>query len=248
MADTDTWMPLYIGDYLGDTRHLSTLEHGAYLLLLMYAWTHEGQLPGNLDRLRRITGVTPKEWKNSWPTLEEFFATSEEGFRHGRIDREIARQQDKITKRRAAANTRWAKQTDSKSNANASGLHKQKPMNAYENQNQNQNQKEERENNTPPLNAAREPTPHGSLAFSGGIVRVNHREFAEWGKVYHGIPDLRATLTSLDVWIEEAAAADHTVPQRWRRMVTSMLDKKHQEWLAEVRRGEADEHTLNGPC
>ena len=36
----NAYMPFYVGDYLGDTSHLSTIEHGAYMLLLMHYWCH----------------------------------------------------------------------------------------------------------------------------------------------------------------------------------------------------------------
>lgn len=39
------YMPLYTGDYLRDTRHLSPLRHGVYLLALMHCWDSKGPMP-----------------------------------------------------------------------------------------------------------------------------------------------------------------------------------------------------------
>lgn len=80
-------MPLYVGDYLADTRHLSTLEHGAYLLLLMHYW-QTGSLPTKDDQLARIAGLTLDEWSNGRSTMAAFF---EEGWRHKRVEFELAK-------------------------------------------------------------------------------------------------------------------------------------------------------------
>lgn len=105
------WMPLYIADYLADTGHLTTVEHGAYMLLIMHYWQHDG-LPSDEHKLARITRMTIAEWSAARDTLADLF---EEGWRHGRIDREIAAARETMAKRSAAgkagASARYGKRT-----------------------------------------------------------------------------------------------------------------------------------------
>jgi uncharacterized protein YdaU (DUF1376 family) len=91
-------MPLYVGDYLGDTGHLSTVEHGAYLLLMMHYW-RKGELPDDDKQLAAITKMPLRQWLASRDTLQAFF---HDGWQHKRIDGELSRMQ-KATDKRAAA-------------------------------------------------------------------------------------------------------------------------------------------------
>jgi uncharacterized protein YdaU (DUF1376 family) len=81
------WMPLYVGDYLGDTGHLTTAQHGAYLLLMMHYW-RKGELPDDDRQLSKITKLPLKTWCEYRPTLQDFFY---EGWKHKRIDAELER-------------------------------------------------------------------------------------------------------------------------------------------------------------
>jgi uncharacterized protein YdaU (DUF1376 family) len=81
------WMPLYVGDYLGDTGHLTTAQHGAYLLLMMHYW-RKGELPDDDRQLSKITKLPLRTWCEYRPTLQDFFY---EGWKHKRIDAELAR-------------------------------------------------------------------------------------------------------------------------------------------------------------
>ena len=92
------WMPLYIANYLADTGHLTTVEHGAYLLLIMHYWQHGG-LPTDEHKLARICRMTIAEWSAARDTLADFF---QDGWRHGRIDEEITAAQQTMAKRSAA--------------------------------------------------------------------------------------------------------------------------------------------------
>ncbi len=125
MKSVEAWMPLYVADYLKDTRHLSTEEHGAYLLLLMTAWTSDGALPADDDRLRRLTGMDPKNWKASRGVLLEFFTRDGDTWRHKRVDAELAAAAEhaerRSSKARAAAEARWGQSPkDAPSNAPSS--------------------------------------------------------------------------------------------------------------------------------
>lgn len=92
-------MPLYIADYLRDTRKLTTAEHGAYLLLIMEYWT-SGELPDDDRQLARIVGMSAGEWKRARPNVEGFFL---DGWRHKRIDAELAKSAEISSKRSASA-------------------------------------------------------------------------------------------------------------------------------------------------
>jgi uncharacterized protein YdaU (DUF1376 family) len=92
------WMPLYVGDYLGDTGHLTTAQHGAYLLLMMHYW-RKGELPDDDRQLSKITKLPLRTWCEYRPTLQDFF---HEGWKHKRIDAELARMM-RVSEKRAVA-------------------------------------------------------------------------------------------------------------------------------------------------
>ncbi|HLX16597.1 MAG TPA: DUF1376 domain-containing protein [Bradyrhizobium sp.] len=92
------WMPLYVGDYLGDTGHLTTAQHGAYLLLMMHYW-RKGELPDDDRQLSKITKLPLKTWCEYRSTLQDFFHS---GWRHKRIDAELERML-RVSEKRAIA-------------------------------------------------------------------------------------------------------------------------------------------------
>lgn len=92
------WMPIYWGDYLRDTRHLTRAQHGSYLLLIAHYWT-TGNLPDDDAQLANIAGATPAEWKTDKRVLQPLF---HDGWKHKRIDRELRHNMEVREKRRAA--------------------------------------------------------------------------------------------------------------------------------------------------
>lgn len=125
-------MPVFIGDYLADTMHLSTEQHGAYLLLLFHLW-RRGSLHDDDGTLAQITGLNSTAWSQARPVLAEFFQIHDGLWRHGRVERERtrveAKQLSNSKQAKLAAARRWSKHalllpgiienTDAVSNADA---------------------------------------------------------------------------------------------------------------------------------
>jgi len=105
-------MPLYIRDYLGDTMHLTTQEHGAYMLIIMAMWLAGGSLTTDPSQLARIARMSPKEWAQISPTIMRFFKFRHDEMTHSRISAELAKSQKIISVRSTAgkrgAEKRWA--------------------------------------------------------------------------------------------------------------------------------------------
>jgi uncharacterized protein YdaU (DUF1376 family) len=80
-SKVDIWMPLSIGDYLADTSHLDTTQHGAYLLLLMHYW-RKGPLPNDPVQLANIAKLSKEDWNMNQSVLLEFFHVGEDGLLH----------------------------------------------------------------------------------------------------------------------------------------------------------------------
>jgi uncharacterized protein YdaU (DUF1376 family) len=109
----DAWMPLWIGSYLADTMKLTTLQHGAYLLLLIAYWRERGPLVDDDEELSSTIKASAKEWKTLRPKLERFFTIEAGVWRHGRADQELAKALQHKTaataKAKAGADARWKK-------------------------------------------------------------------------------------------------------------------------------------------
>lgn len=102
----DLWMPLNVGDYLADTGHLSTTQHGAYLLLIMHYWRKK-ELPTDDKQLAAIAKLPLRIWLDMKETIQAFFF---DGWRHKRIEAEIQRRNE-VSEKRAIAGSKGGSRT-----------------------------------------------------------------------------------------------------------------------------------------
>ena len=129
MSKKDLWMPLYVGEYLADTGHLTTTQHGAYLLLLMHYW-RKRELPTDDKQLAAIAKLPLRIWLDIKETIQAFFY---DGWRHKRVELEFQRRME-VSEKRAAAGAKGGSRTQLKhfmneANASVCSSMKQVPSN-----------------------------------------------------------------------------------------------------------------------
>ena len=105
-------MPLYISDYIGDTMHLTTEQHGAYLLLLMAAWRRGGHVPDDPAQLAQIARMSVDRWQSHAAAIVLPMFTHRDGmFWHKRVEAEIEAAKANVHKKSragaAGAAARW---------------------------------------------------------------------------------------------------------------------------------------------
>lgn len=100
------YYPHHIGDYRRDTAHLSILEHGAYRLLLDEYYVSARPLPSDLPTLCRITRALSRAERDAVAhILRTYFQPTPEGYRHKRVEAELATYQERLDQAHSAART-----------------------------------------------------------------------------------------------------------------------------------------------
>jgi uncharacterized protein YdaU (DUF1376 family) len=103
MSEKEPYLPLFCGDFIGDTTHLSQKEIGQYILLLMAMWRNGGVLPDDPRRLKRMARGTISD------AVMNYFTPGEGGITQKRLKKEFKYVQERNAKQAANANARWLK-------------------------------------------------------------------------------------------------------------------------------------------
>lgn len=94
------WYPRNISAYRDDTQHLTTLEHGAYTLLLDEYYQTRKPLPDNDQALANIVKMPLLEWLAIATRIRSFFK-QKKGWLHQKRANDTLNDQDRRAKNRS---------------------------------------------------------------------------------------------------------------------------------------------------
>jgi uncharacterized protein YdaU (DUF1376 family) len=168
---TAPFMQLYVADYIGDTLHLTTEQHGAYLLLLMAMWRTGGTLPNEEHKLARIVGLSPARWRRVGGDVLAFFDVTDEQITQKRLMKEIEKVKEKSAKRaEAGAKGGAAKALKDKETAVATAT--VLPQHSSDIRDQTLEREEDKNKNSSPPALRPDEKEAGGRAFENGFEEV----------------------------------------------------------------------------
>lgn len=99
-------MPLDVPAYLADTTHLSTAQHGAYLLILMAMWQHGGALADDERILAGFAKLSIDRWRKIGPPIRTLMKAVVNGkLSQNRLSIELGKVVERVEKNRASGST-----------------------------------------------------------------------------------------------------------------------------------------------
>jgi len=189
----------HLGDYAKDAGHLDMLEHGAYSMLMDRYYATEAGIP-DADVYRVTRAKSAAEKAAAKRVLTEFFTLTDGVWIKGRIEREIAKFQDKQAKAKRSANARWnpnEPQCEGNANACADGMRTHSEGNAPRARTSHQ---------TPDTSKAKSPDGDSSAAVAadpgipecphGDIIAAYHRMLPSLIRVREWTPERQKILRS----------------------------------------------------
>lgn len=115
-------MPWYPRDFASSTRGWPLAARALYRELLDAQWDLGG-LPADDKTLRKLAGISLKDWRVSWRFVVEKFSICSDGKRrNARLETHRSKELERIEKRRKAANDRWDAKRGGNANASADGM------------------------------------------------------------------------------------------------------------------------------
>ncbi len=218
------YMPLYISDYMADAAHLSTVEHGAYLLLIMTYWQKGEPFRANdertlNERLARVVRMSNEEWERIRPTIAEFFQINATEWSHKRIEIELSKFRDKSDKAKAAG------KASAQRRLNGRSTDVQRTFNHTDTDTDT-----DTEEKIKPSCAEQAPAPAVEITFplvGEGEYHVTTSQSAEWGRLFPAV-DVRQELREMRAWLQanpKRRKKESGIP----RFVTSWLTKEQEK-------------------
>jgi uncharacterized protein YdaU (DUF1376 family) len=250
MSGNNLFMPVWIDAYHADTQHLSTVQHGAYLLILMSMWRNGGKLPNDERRLAIIAKMTLDKWRRYGRGIMDLLVVEDGMVTQKRLLQELEKSRSKIEKKRAAGKaggtakslkTKGSKVADSvaeevadeqqegKQTAALYSLLSTTPKKPSVSVGEEASADEPLPWEVDPVkpDADPEPAPRPApktYAFEEGIVRLTEADFEKWRARYPNI-NLESRLASMVEWAEVLQKEG----KNWFRVFPARLAKLEEE-------------------